>query len=66
MSTAYPKGNVSASISAGPIRPSGQPINDTTGQMFLMGANLYIHIQPAVAAQWIEQLTSLAALEATK
>lgn len=66
MSTAYPNGNLSASISAGPIRPSGQPISEAIGGMFLMGTNLYIHIQPAVAAQWIEQLTSIAALEASK
>ena len=66
MSAVYPEGNVSASITAGPISPSGQPINALTGEMFLMGEGTYIHIRPAVAAQWIEQLASIAALEVSK
>lgn len=50
-------GFVSASVSAGPIRATG---NGGTGtHQFIMGHRLYIHITPEVAAQWIQELGTI-------
>lgn len=60
MSSIFPQGHVSASVIAGPLQDCSQ-VTDETGHMFDMGDGaLYIHINQAIAAQWIDALTPIA------
>lgn len=53
-------GNVSVSVSAGPIRESAQPADPIVGKMVMMGDSLYLHIKPEVAAQWLPVIQKIA------
>ena len=54
------KGNVSVSVLAGHITATERPISDLIGKQVMMGDDLYFHITPEVAAQWIAVLETIA------
>jgi hypothetical protein len=51
---------VSVSVVAGHIDTTSQPPHPQIGQQVKMGDNLYMHITPDVAQQWIDVLTGIA------
>lgn len=53
-------GGLSVSVLAGHIKATSQPIHPEIGQQVRMTDDLYFHITPAVAKQWIETLTPIA------
>lgn len=53
-------GILSVSAIAGPIRATSQPRNPNIGQQVTMGDDLYFHITPEVARQWIGVLEPIA------
>jgi hypothetical protein len=59
MSTNHTTSIVSVSVVAGHINATSQPPHPQIGQQVKMGDNLYMHITPAVAQQWIDVLTTI-------
>lgn len=53
-------GIISVSAVAGPIRATNHPRNQKIGQQVTMGDDLYFHITPEVARQWIGVLEPIA------
>jgi hypothetical protein len=53
--------NLSVSVVAGDITATTQPPREDIGQQVKMGDDLYFHIKPDVARQWIGVLESIAA-----
>lgn len=53
------QGIVSASVVAGPLEVTGHRSLEA-GQQLRMGTNLFIHIHPDTAQQWIETLSTIA------
>jgi hypothetical protein len=52
--------NLSVSVVAGDIKATTQPSREDIGQQVRMGDDLYFHIKPEVAAQWLPVLTKIA------
>ena len=52
-------GHVTVSVTAGHLRATSQPVHPEIGQQVEMGENLYFHITPAIARQWIDVLKSI-------
>jgi hypothetical protein len=59
MSTNHTTSIVSVSVVAGHINATSQPPHPQIGQQVKMGDNLYMHITPDVARQWIDVLTTI-------
>lgn len=60
MTTNRTTGNVSVSVAAGHIKATSQPTNPEIGQQVSMGDDLYFHITPEIARQWIGVLETIA------
>ncbi|HCF99593.1 MAG TPA: hypothetical protein DEV93_03515 [Chloroflexi bacterium] len=60
MSTNRTTGHVSVSVRAGHITATSQPIHPQIGKQVEMGNDMYFHITPEVAAQWLPVLTKIA------
>lgn len=54
----FKPGIVFVDINAGTLQPTGNT-NPETGTQYRMGNNLYIHITPAQAQQWIIALAGI-------
>lgn len=55
-----PTGNVSISITAGHIAATSRPLHPLIGQQVRMSDDLYFHITPEVAAQWLPVIANIA------
>lgn len=53
------KGNISVSVLAGHIEVDVTSPNERIGQQVIMGDDLYFHITPDVAKQWISVLETI-------
>jgi hypothetical protein len=60
MSTAHPRGNVSASVIAGPLVPGNQAPTNGMHILSMDDCHLFIHITPEDAQQWIDVLAPIA------
>lgn len=54
------EGNLSVSIRAGHITATSVPTHPQIGKQVSMSDDLYFHITPDIAKQWIETLTPIA------
>ena len=53
-------GSIYVSVNAGHIKAANLPPHEIIGQQVRMGDDLYFHITPDVARQWIGVLTTVA------